>query len=153
MKRKSGCNYRHSQRFHWSPVVVLLLDGPLMGTRPQCGPSMVGWIWISWWWLPGRSWMRQSSDRRTIRVLEKRHRTLMLPTSWSDLPPSCDTTLMKCRKPQIICTGFKLLDLKESFNEQYVNLMRKIWRSNKWSHDQYGDVTASTILLGKLSKN
>ena len=92
---KNGCHHRYSHRFHWSPVVVLLFDGPRMGTRPQCGPSMVGWIWISWWWLRGRSWMRQSSDRRTIRVLEKRHRTLMLPTSWSNLPPSAPATRMQ----------------------------------------------------------
>ena len=38
--------------------------------------------------------MRQSSDKRIIRKLEKRHRTLMFPISWSNRPPSAPATRM-----------------------------------------------------------
>lgn len=79
-------------RSHCRPVVVVLADGSPMGMRPQCGPSTDDCIWISWWRVLGRSWIKQSSDRRTIRTLEKRWRTLMFPTSWSNLPPSAPET-------------------------------------------------------------
>lgn len=84
----------YSLRSHWSPVVVVLLDGIMIGMSPQCGPSTEDWIWISWQWVLGRRWMRQSSDKRIIRKLEKRHRTLMFPISWSNRPPSAPATRM-----------------------------------------------------------
>lgn len=75
-------------RSHWSPVVVVLADGAPIGMSPQWGPWREGWIRISCRWVFRRSWMRQSSDKRIILVSGNRYKTLWLPASWSNLPPS-----------------------------------------------------------------
>ena len=82
------------QRFHLRPVVVVRSDGIPMGISPQCGPSTEDWMRISWRWVLGRSRMRQSSVKRTIRMVEKRHSTLIFPISWSNRPPSAPATRM-----------------------------------------------------------
>lgn len=85
---------KYLPRFHWRPVVVELPEGVPMGMRPQCGPSTEDWIWISWCSVLGSSWIRQSSDKRTICVVEKWHNVFMFPISWSNLPPSAPATSM-----------------------------------------------------------
>ena len=79
---------------HRRPVVVVLTDGAPTGINPQCGPSADDWMWISWQCVFGRSWIKQSSDRRTIRMFENLNNTLRFPASWSNLPPSAPATRM-----------------------------------------------------------
>lgn len=95
-------------RFHWRPVVVVLPATVPMGMSPQCGPSTEECIWILWCCVLGRSWIRQSSERRIIRMDGKRHMTLIFPISWSNLPPSAPATrIHNCNHTQI-----KLIPLK-----------------------------------------
>jgi len=79
-------------KFHRSPVVVVISDGPPMGIKPQWGPSTDVSIWISWECVLGSRKIEQSSDRRMILMFEKRYNTLMFPISWSNLPPSAPRT-------------------------------------------------------------
>lgn len=86
------CVCLHAPKFHLSPVVVVLLAGAPIGMIPQCRLSTGGVTWMSWWIPPGSRNSRLSGLSRMIRMPAKVYKTLMLLTSWSNLPPRAPTT-------------------------------------------------------------
>ena len=131
-------------KFHLSPVVVVLVDGPPIGIKPQWGPSTDFSIWISWVCVLGSRKIEQSSDRRTILVSEKRYNTLMFPISWSNLPPSAPRTrIHSCNHRKSV----KLTLHSWTFMINLIEYVRLVWDRELSCDKWYTFVQVRCVLI------